>query len=78
MVDGMRTTLDIDPRLLTAARGRVAAGLNRTIGQAVSELALAHLALTPADQPVPGLVLLPTTPGHVITDQMVEEALADG
>ena len=75
----MRTTLDLDPRVLAAARSRVHAGQNKSIGEAVSDLALTGLvtgtsqAITEAN----GLVLLPTVPGHVITDQMVAEALLD-
>lgn len=74
----MRTTLDIDPRVLAAARARVNDGRNRSVGEAVSELAIAGLA---TDEPVTrdpnGLVLLPSTPGHVVTDDMVAEALLD-
>lgn len=74
----MRTTLDIDPRVLAAARSRVNAGLSKSIGEAVSELALEGLAADAPDQPIEnGLVLLPAVPGHVITDEMVAEALLD-
>jgi hypothetical protein len=76
----MRTTLDIDPRVLAAARARVSAGHNKSLGEAVSELAIA--GLSEANRAVPpternGLVLLPSTPGHVVTDDMVAEALLD-
>jgi len=74
----MRTTLEIDPRVLAAARARVHGGYNRTVGQAVSQLALAGLAAaTPAPPAVGGLVLLPAVPGHVITNEMVAEGLLD-
>lgn len=75
----MRTTVDLDPRVLAAARARVSQGRSRSLGQAISDLALAGLdAGQPMNEPsVDGLVLLPSTPGHVITDQMVAEALAD-
>lgn len=73
----MRTTLELDDRVLVAARARARAhGI--TLGLAVSELALAGLELE-ADPGVTrrGLVLLPSPIGHVITDEMVAEALAD-
>ncbi|GAB89120.1 hypothetical protein [Gordonia rhizosphera] len=72
----MRTTLDIDPRVLAAARARVNDGRNKSIGEAVSELAIAGLATTsPVTTDTNGLVLLPSSPGHVVTDDMVAEAL---
>ncbi|MFT4218150.1 MAG: hypothetical protein QM619_13345 [Micropruina sp.] len=74
----MRTTLDLDPRVLAAARARVNEGRNRSIGDAVSELALASLAApAPAVARADGLVLLPTAPDHLITDELVAEALLD-
>ena len=44
----MRTTLDLDPRVLAAARGRVQAGSSRSIGAAVSESGPVRLLLNPA------------------------------
>lgn len=74
----MRTTLDIDPRVLAAARARVHAHRSPSIGAAVSDLALVGLAAESSPAPsVGGLVLLPAAEGHVITDEMVAEALAD-
>jgi hypothetical protein len=75
----MRTTLDINPRVLAAARARVNGGQNKSLGEAVSDLALAGLAAaTPSHEPsTGGLVLLPTVPGHVITDEMIAEAMHD-
>jgi len=74
----MRTTLDINPRILAAARARVHEGRSRSIGDAVSDLALAGLASeAPASPTTDGLVLLPSVPGHVITNEMVAEALLD-
>ena len=74
----MRTTLDIDPRVLAAARARVNDGRNASIGQAVSELAMAGLS---SENPRPtesnGLVQLPSEPGHVVTDEMVARAMLD-
>lgn len=74
----MRTTLEIHPRVLAAARARVNAGKNHSIGEAVSEFALAGIASeAPEQQATGGLVLLPRVPGHVITSEMVAEALLD-
>lgn len=76
----MRTTVDIDDRVLAAARSR-ARTRGTTIGQALSELALrgfeaedegAGVPPSPGDVPT-----LPAVPGHVITDEMVERALAE-
>ncbi|MCL2422383.1 MAG: hypothetical protein FWD11_00565 [Micrococcales bacterium] len=74
----MRTTLEIDPRVLAAARARVHEGRSRSIGEAVSQFALAGLASEVPQQPATGgLVLLPSVPGHVVTDEMVAQALLD-
>jgi len=74
----MRTTLDISPRVLAAARARVHEGRSQSIGEAVSEFALAGLMSETAQQPVAnGLTLLPPAPGHIITNEMVAEALLD-
>ena len=75
----MRTTLDLDDRVMAVARGRARAkGI--TIGQAVSELAL--LGYQAQERAVDGVhdgafPMLAPVPGHVITDEMVEAALAD-
>ena len=74
----MRTTLDIDDRVLAAAKSRARArGI--TVGQALSELALRgqeeeRTASQVADGDFP---MLPPVPGHVITDEMVERALTE-
>jgi hypothetical protein len=74
----MRTTLEIDPRVLAAARARVHEGRSRSLGEAVSNLALVGLACEASAPPATGgLVLLPAAPGHVVTDEMVAEALLD-
>lgn len=77
--DDVRTTLDLDDRVLAAARSRARArGI--TIGQAVSELALlGHEAQECASGPIANgdFPMLPPVPGHVITDELVEAALAD-
>lgn len=71
----MRTTLDLDERVLAAARARARAhGI--TIGQAVSQMAARGL-----DEEVQGAEVsegfptLPNVPGHVITEEMVASAL---
>jgi hypothetical protein len=74
----MRTTLDLDPRVLAAARARVSHGHNRSLGEAVSDLALAGLAPESRDATTRGgIVLLPSRPGRIVTDEMVVEALLD-
>lgn len=73
----MRTTLDLDDRVLAAARARARAeGI--TLGRAVSDLAFEGLGgHEPAPEVRNGILLLPSTPGHVITDEMVADALAE-
>ena len=75
----MRTTLDLDDRVLAAARSRAhVRGIS--LGTAVSELALEGYnaqgppARAADDEAIPAL---PRVPGHVITDEMVENALSD-
>lgn len=74
----MRTTVNLDERAAVAARARAHAR-RISFGEAVSELVLAGLeAEQAANAPMSnGLVLLPAPPGHVITHEMVAEALAD-
>lgn len=74
----VRTTLDLNEKLLVAAKAR-AREQGITLGSAISALALAGLAAEDANRPVDdhGLRLLPHLPGHVITDEMVADALAD-
>jgi len=74
----MRTTLDINPRVLAAARARVHRGLNRNVSDAVSEFALAGLASQNTQTPTTSdLILLPAAPGHVVTTEMIAQALLD-
>ena len=73
----MRTTLDIDPRVLAAAKSSVHEGHHRSLGEAVSSFALVGLDSTSTPVTNSGLRFLPTTPGHVITNEMVAEALLD-
>lgn len=75
----MRTTLNLDERAAVAARAR-ARLRGISLGEAVSELVLAGVEAEtpPGGFPGPeGLVLLPSVPGHVITSEMVAEALQD-
>ncbi|RNI24453.1 hypothetical protein EFY87_04635 [Flexivirga caeni] len=68
----------MDPRVLTAARAGVDEGLNRSVGEAISALALAGLARQSSTGAVDhGLALLPSRSGRAITDEMVAEALLD-
>lgn len=57
----------------------MSAGRNKSLGEAVSYLAT--LGIENASPPQPedhdGLVLLVSPPGHVITDEMVENAMLD-
>lgn len=74
----MRTTIDIDPRVAAAARARVDAGQSRSLGEAISQLALRGLqAAGERTRRSSGLVMLPTAHDVVITDSTVAEALAD-
>ena len=75
----MRTTLDIDDRVLAAARSR-ARVRGISLGRALSEFALVGLAAEEGSAQVlrtDGFPMLPPVPGHVITDEMVEAALAE-
>ncbi len=75
--DLMRTTLDLDDRVLAAARSR-ARERGVSLGRAVSELALDGIVARAGTGTVSdGFPMLPPVPGHVITDQMVQDALAD-
>ena len=74
----MRTTLEIDPRVLAAARAQVSEGRSRSIGEAVSQFALDGLSLKAPPVPsVTGLVMLPVPEDHIVTNDMVAKALAD-
>lgn len=73
----MRTTLTIDDRVLAAARSR-AQRHGTSIGQALSELALigyeSEAAGIAQESEFPAL---PPVAGHVITVEMVDDALDD-
>lgn len=74
----MRTTIDLDDRVLAGARSR-ARTRGITVGQAVSELALlGYEAEEHAAVPISGgaFPMLSPVPGHVITDEMVQAIAA--
>jgi hypothetical protein len=67
----MRTTLDVDDRVLRAARA-LADQTGMSLGRAVSELALR--GLTVGDAPASDFPLIPRAPeGHRITTGLVAE-----
>lgn len=70
--DVMRTTLDIDPAVLSAARAKAAAqGIS--LGAAVSELALAGLAPRAEHAERSGFPVLHGVVGHAVTDHLVAQ-----
>ncbi|QIM16679.1 hypothetical protein G7067_10110 [Leucobacter insecticola] len=69
----MRTTLDIDPAVLSVARAKARAE-QISIGRAVSELALAGIQRpSPASLAASGFPVLSGAPGHPVTDELVAE-----
>ncbi|MGL5810549.1 MAG: DUF2191 domain-containing protein [Nocardioides sp.] len=71
----MRTTLDIDDRLLAIARVR-ASERNISLGKAVSELIEQGLTSRPAfELSETGWPVFDSPPGHIVTDDMVRAAL---
>lgn len=65
----MRTTLDIDDAVLSAARAKARAeGIS--VGKAVSDLARQALEGGHVDK-VGGFPVLKGVPGHVVTDELV-------
>ncbi|PMC74563.1 DUF2191 domain-containing protein [Brachybacterium sp. UMB0905] len=69
----MRTTLDLDPAVLSAARARAQAqGIS--IGRALSDISLRGLDLDTASADTSsGFPVLRGAPGHVVTDELVAE-----
>jgi len=67
----MRTTLDLDPVVLSAARAKAAAE-RISLGKAVSELALSGLR-APSSQftTASGFPVLSGVPGRPVTDELV-------
>ncbi|MBO0899014.1 antitoxin [Cellulomonas sp. zg-ZUI222] len=68
----MRTTLEIDDRVLAAARA-IAEQQNVSIGRAISDLAERALEGTAPASTVRGFPVFHGPAGHVITDEMVAE-----
>jgi hypothetical protein len=67
----MRTTLDLDPVVLSAARAKAKAE-RISLGKAVSELALAGLRSPRSPRSAAsGFPVLPGVPGHPVTDELV-------
>ena len=71
----MRTTLDLDDDVLSAVKA-LAASRGHTAGQVISELARKGLA---ADRPKTrfrnGVPLFRTSPGRIVTPEMVDAIL---
>lgn len=72
----MRTTLDLEDAVLSAARAKARAeGIS--LGRAVSELARRGIAAPSTDErgagvpPTPGFPVLRGDPEHVVTDELV-------
>ena len=63
----MRTTLDLDERVIAMARSRAAAE-GTSVGKALSSIVLEARAAT---APSAGLPLFPPVEGHVITNELV-------
>jgi hypothetical protein len=72
----MRTTLDLDDRVLAAARA-LAHSRRISMGRAVSELALRGLDQADSAATDSGFPVLARVTGHVITDDMVEAGRDD-
>jgi hypothetical protein len=73
----VRTTLNIDDRVLAAARSR-AQRHGVSLGEALSELAMIGYEAVAAEVPKPsGFPILPRVADHVITVEMIDDALDD-
>lgn len=67
----MRTTLDLDPAVLSAARAKAAAE-RISLGKAVSELVLAGLKATRSERvAASGFPVLSGDPSHPVTGELV-------
>ncbi|MGH8989507.1 MAG: hypothetical protein ACRDXC_13090 [Acidimicrobiales bacterium] len=67
----MRTTLDLDPAVLSAARAKANAE-RISLGKAVSELALSGIrGPRSARRSASGFPVLSGVPGHPVTDELV-------
>ena len=74
MINGMRTTLDIDDDVLQEAK-ELGHLRGRTAGQVLSDLARKALAPKHAMKVRNGVPLLPHRSGRIVTTQMVEDLL---
>jgi hypothetical protein len=67
----MRTTLDLDPAVLSAARAKANAD-HISLGKAVSELALAGITAPRSRRSrASGFPVMTGVPGHPVTDEAV-------
>lgn len=74
---GVRTTLTIDDQVLAAARGR-AQRRGISLGEALSELAMiGYESELSGVSETSGFPILPRVAGHLITVEMVDDALDD-
>ena len=72
---GMRTTLDLDDDILTAARS-IAAARKQTMGKVVSDLVRRSL-VTKLKKAPSGLPLLPRRPGVIVTNELIDKLRED-
>jgi hypothetical protein len=70
----MRTTLDIDDDVLLATK-ELARARNKTAGQVLSDLARKALEPQRKVRVRNGVPLLPSSPGRIVTVEMVEALL---
>lgn len=75
----MRTTLDIDPAVLSAARAKARAE-KVSLGRAVSDLALIGIRGRGGDLPTTrrGFPVMSGDPRHPVTDELVADFRDDG
>lgn len=66
----MRTTLDLDPIVLSVARAKARAE-HISLGKAVSALALEGIQREAVPPTASGFPVMNGTPGHVITNELV-------
>ncbi|MCL2594406.1 MAG: hypothetical protein FWD83_02615 [Promicromonosporaceae bacterium] len=67
----MRTTLDLDPKVLSAGRA-LAQQEGISLGNAISQIALRGLQATPTSRRHGFPVINPSVPSRVITSELVE------
>lgn len=76
MVSIMRTTLDIDDDVLTAAK-ELGKRMKKSAGSIISELARESLVRPSAStakesRPVYGFKILPAAPGKIVTNELID------